>query len=96
MNSRLVYPTFLRDCFSVETPITNRNNGCLWEGSKEKIAIASEAGFNLENPKVNQSKKEQDNFYSHKIESCTVTDSMMAWVEDVHNLLVTENVQNTR
>lgn len=67
MNSRLVYPTFLRDCFSVETPITNRNNGCLWEGSKEKIAIASEAGFNLENPKVNQSKKEQDNFYSHKI-----------------------------
>lgn len=67
MNSRFVYPTFLRDCFSVETPITNRNNGCLWEGSKEKIAIASEAGFNLENPKVNQSKKEQDNFYSHKI-----------------------------
>lgn len=67
MNSRFVYPTFLRDCFSVETPITNRNNGCLWEGSKEKIAIVSEAGFNLENPKVNQSKKEQDNFYSHKI-----------------------------
>ena len=39
--------------FSVGTPRTNRNNGCPWEGLKEKIDITSEEGFYLENPEVN-------------------------------------------
>jgi len=54
--------------FSVGTPRTNRNNGCPWEGLKEKLGITSEAGFDLENQRsTDQSKQEQGKFYSQKI-----------------------------
>ena len=53
---------FAKSPFFVGTPRTNRNNGCLWEGLQEKIAITSEEGFDLDNQRsTDQSKEEEEN-----------------------------------